>query len=176
MIARAVCGVVALTIHASASACPADATPRAAATVLSLQRPGQATLSFGPADLAALPQTALTQRQTVSSTGGASIDRSVVYSGVLLRDALAQSGFAASADRGARTAVIEAVATDGYRAVFSWGELFNSGRGEQVLLVRAQDGQALDAAAGPLALRSLADLRPGPRHVRNLCALVVRSL
>jgi hypothetical protein len=30
--------------------------------------------------------------------------------------------------------------------------------------------------AGPLALRALADLRPGPRHVRNLCALVLRPL
>lgn len=64
---------------------------------------------------------------------------------MLLRDVLARAGFGAATDRGARTGVVEAVATDGYRAVFSWGELFNASAGE-----------------------------PGPRHVRNLCALRVR--
>jgi hypothetical protein len=80
----------------------------------------------------------------------------------------------AATDRAARVGIVEAVATDNYRAVFSWGELFNSSLGDQVMVVSAQDGKALDATAGPLALRSLGDLRPGPRHVRNLCAIVVR--
>src|ERR1700674_1448555 len=31
-------------------------------------------------------------------------------------------------------------------------------------------------AVGPLAVRSPADIRPGPRHLRNLCALIVRRL
>ena len=70
--------------------------------------------------------------------------------------------------------VFDAIATDGYRAVFSWGELFNSDAGEQVLVIVAQDGKALDDREGPLALRALADRRPGPRHVRNLCAIVAR--
>jgi hypothetical protein len=60
--------------------------------------------------------------------------------------------------------------------LFSWGELFNAAVGDQVLVIRSQDGTPLDALAGPLALRALADLRPGPRHVRNLCALRVRPL
>ena len=41
-------------------------------------------------------------------------------------------------------------------------------------VIVAQDGRPLDAFAGPLALRALGDIRPGPRHVRNLCALLVR--
>ena len=70
--------------------------------------------------------------------------------------------------------MVEAVASDGYRALFSWGELFNTAVGDQVLVITQQDGRPLDAIAGPVALRSLADLRPGPRHVRNLCGVVVR--
>jgi hypothetical protein len=66
------------------------------------------------------------------------------------------------------------VASDGCRAFFSWGVLFNTAVGDQVLVITAQDGKPLDTAAGPVALRSLADLRPGPRHVRNLCAVLVR--
>ena len=78
--------------------------------------------------------------------------------------------------RDQRTRVFDAVATDGYRAVFSWGDLFNSDAAEQILIITAQDGRPLDAYEGPLALRALADRRPGPRHVRNLCAVIVRAL
>ena len=87
---------------------------------------------------------------------------------------LKNKGFGTTGDRGTRVGIVEAVATDGYRATFSWGELFNSSLGEQTLVIVAQDGRPLDAVEGPLALRSLADIRPGPRHVRNLCALLVR--
>jgi hypothetical protein len=62
----------------------------------------------------------------------------------------------------------------GYRAAFSWGELYNSSAGDHVLVIGSQDGVPLNAEQGPLALRALADTRPGPRHVRNLCALVLR--
>ena len=172
---KALCLIVACSIGAPAWACPTDAQPRAEATVLTVQLPGQATQSFSVAALAALPQTNLTQRLTVSSSSSNVTDRGVQYSGVLLRDVLTSVGFALANDRSARTGVVEAVASDGYRAVFSWGELYNNPVGEQVLIITAQDGRPLNVAAGPLALRSLADTRPGPRHVRNLCALIVPS-
>jgi hypothetical protein len=154
-------------------ACPGDAAPRPSDTLLVLRQGGTAPLAFDAGRLAALPRTTLTQSLRVSSTAGAAAERQTVLAGVLLRDLLVQAGFGGANDRAARTAVVEALASDGYRAVFSWGELFNAPVGEQVLVITSQDGRPLDAAAGPLALRSLADLRPGPRHVRNLCALVV---
>ena len=80
------------------------------------------------------------------------------------------------AGRGQRGLVFQAVATDGYRAVCSWGELFNSDTTEQVLVLQSQGGQALGNADGPLTLRALGGLRPGPRHVRNLCAIIVNTL
>ena len=136
----------------------------------------RATLTLSAADLAGLPQTERVQRRTLASSDSASqpvLEQSVRYSGVLLRDVLART-VPADDSRAARTLVFEAVATDGYRAVFTWGELFNSSAGEQVLVISAQDGRPLGAEQGPLALRALADFRPGPRHVRNLCGLAVR--
>jgi hypothetical protein len=167
-------GAAAMAAAVAAWACPADTVPRSAGTLLVVQGAGSATRSLGATELAALPATTLTQRQVVSSSASGATERSVTFSGQLLRDLLRDAGFGAPDDRGARDAVVEAVASDGYRALFSWGELFNTAVGDQVLVIGAQDGRPLDAAAGPLALRSLADLRPGPRHVRNLCALVVR--
>ena len=119
---------LALLLGASARACPTDAEPRAAGTVLTVQLPGQKPQSLGLAALAAWPQTTLTQRQSVASSGSGTTDRAVMYSGVLLRDVLTASGFASATDRSARTSIVEAVASDGYRAVLSWGELFNSRR------------------------------------------------
>lgn len=158
----------------SAAACPTDAAPRAASTLLTVQGPGIATQTLSATDLAALPATSLTQRQSVSSGQGVATERSLTYSGYLLRDILLNAGLGAPADRAARVASVELVATDGYRAVFSWGELFNTAVGDQVLVITAQDGRPLDVTAGPTAARSLADLRPGPRHVRNLCAVLIR--
>jgi hypothetical protein len=136
----------------------------------------QTALRLNAADLAALPQAERIQRRTLAATDGAAqpaLEHSVRYSGVLLRDVLS-SAVPADTSRAARTLVFEAVATDGYRAVFTWGEIFNSAAGDQVLVISAQDGRALNNEQGPLALRALADLRPGPRHVRNLCGVVVR--
>ncbi len=157
-------------------ACPVDTEPRPAGALLVVQGAGIATLVLGAPELSALPAATLTQRQIVSSSASASeaTERSITFSGPLMREVLLRAGLGLPNDRGARFAVIEAVASDGYRAVFSWGELFNTAVGDQVIVIASQDGRPLDSAAGPLALRSLADLRPGVRHVRNLCALVVR--
>ena len=157
-----------------ALACPTDSQPRAPGVLLTVQGASAGTQALDASDLARLPVTSLTQRQQVSSGASAASERSTIYTGVLLRDIVAKAGFGAAGDRSARVGIVEAVATDGYRATFSWGELFNSSLGEETLVIVAQDSRPLDAATGPLALRSLADIRPGPRHVRNLCALLVR--
>jgi hypothetical protein len=170
-----VLGAAVMSASAVGWACPVDTEPRHPGTLLVVQGAGIATLMLGAPELSALPAATLTQRLVVSSGASAATERSVTYSGQLMREVLLRAGLGLPNDRGARLTVIEAVATDGYRAVFSWGELFNTAVGDQVMVIRSQDGRPLDFVAGPVALRSLADLRPGARHVRNLCALVVHQ-
>jgi hypothetical protein len=152
---------------------------------------GNAIQHLQPSQLAALPgsQRSLQRRlvagipSTRSADSGtqrsataelpADAQSTTTFSGWLLRDVLAPVGYALPTDRGARLSGVEAVALDGWRAWFSWGEVFNSAAGEQMLVIQQVDGVALDTHAGPLALRALADTRPGPRHVRQLCALIV---
>jgi hypothetical protein len=171
---RWILGATVLSMCGLGWACPADTEPRQTGTLLVVQGAGIATLALGSPELSALPAVTLTQRQVVSSGASAATERSVAFSGQLLREVLLRAGLGVPNDRSARFAVVEAVATDGYRAIFSWGELFNTAIGDQVIVIASQDGRQLDTVAGPLALRSLADLRPGVRHVRTLCALVVR--
>lgn len=157
---------------AQAAPCPTDTSPRPADVLLVTTVAGATPVPLTRADLERLTSRSATTRRVVEREG-ARDEQALVYGGWLLRDVLVRGGFD-TAQRGTRTWVVEAVATDDYRAVFSWGELFNSALGDQVYVIGSQDGQALDAQAGPLALRALADQRPGPRHVRNLCALIVR--
>jgi hypothetical protein len=162
-----------LPAAALARPCPVDfAGP--AGTLLSIRAP--AVQHLAAADLGAPPQAERVQRRSVvgESASTPALEQGVRYGGVLLRDVLARSMQGEALRRVVRAATVEAIATDNYRASFSWGELFNSSAGDHVIVITSQDGVALNVEQGPLALRALADTRPGPRHVRNLCALVVR--
>jgi hypothetical protein len=177
LLAARVVGLPALIGLASgAAACPVDNSPRDAGALLILQADGSEPRVLGAAALSGSSAVALSQRLSVSGATGSGSERVVTYSGTLLRDLLLGAGIGGPADRTSRRMLIEAVASDGYRAFFTWGELFNTSVGDQVIVITARDGRALDAAAGPVALRSLGDYSPGPRHVRNLCAVIVRRL
>ena len=122
-----------------------------------------------------LPQTQITSQRRNQVTGSTNTVESydTVWGGVLLKDFLLKNGLESLPSRGLRNTRVEALATDGYKATFSWGEIFNSPAGSQILLITKQDGRFLDVQEGPVALRSLGDIRPGARHVRNLCAISV---
>jgi hypothetical protein len=166
--------VLCTSVFGARAACPAD--PSAPAdTLLSIQFGTEAPLRLGAAELARFAEQQRVQRRSVAASNAAASEQSVAYAGVLLRDVIASAPAYERQGRAQRWLTFEAVATDGYRAMFSWGELFNTDAAEHVLVIRARDGKPLDAAEGPLALRALADTRPGPRHVRNLCAIVART-
>ncbi len=65
---------------------------------------------------------------------------------------------------------VVAESQDGYRALFSWNELFNTAVGEGVLLAWP-DGQP----AGPFALLSLHDRATGPRFVQSLASVTLHQ-
>jgi len=73
-----------------------------------------------------------------------------------------------------RKTVVVAIARDGYRAVFSWPELFNTDAGAQVMVGYERDGAPL--ADGPLVVLAPGDIRLGPRHVKWLQRIEVRTL
>ena len=72
-----------------------------------------------------------------------------------------------------RKTIVVATASDGYKAVFSWAELFNTAIGDGVLIVYERDGKPLGDDEGRIALVSLKDTRPGPRHVKWLATVDV---
>jgi len=75
-----------------------------------------------------------------------------------------------------RRSIVVATASDGYKAVFSWAELFNTAIGDGVLIVYERDGKPLADDEGRIALVSLKDTRPGPRHVKWLSSIAVERV
>jgi hypothetical protein len=66
-----------------------------------------------------------------------------------------------------------AMATDGYRVVFSWNELFNSAIGETVYIVLEKDGKKVSETDDSILTVSSADIRTGRRFVKNLSAIII---
>ncbi len=98
------------------------------------------------------------------------------YAGVRLADLLEEARIRSDAPRALRRTYVVALATDGYQAVFSWGELFNTSIGREVIVAIERDAQPLRDGEGRFTLVSLADLRPGPRHVKWLTRIDVRRV
>jgi DMSO/TMAO reductase YedYZ molybdopterin-dependent catalytic subunit len=115
-----------------------------------------------------------TVREQGATTGAQETARR--YTGCLLRDVLDRAKLVEKNRMDLRKSVVILTASDGYRAVFSWAELYLSPIGDGVLIVYERDGAALPDTEGPLALVSLKDTRPGPRHVKWLRTIEVRAL
>jgi len=113
-------------------------------------------------------------RDSGSSTGDAAVARR--YTGCLLRDVLERAHPVEKQRFDLRKSVVIATASDGYRAVFSWAELYLSPIGDGVLVIYERDGLPLADDEGKIALVSLRDTRPGPRHVKWLQSIELRTL
>jgi DMSO/TMAO reductase YedYZ molybdopterin-dependent catalytic subunit len=98
------------------------------------------------------------------------------YGGIRLTELLEEADIRQDDRHALRRSYVVAVASDGYQAVFSWGELFNTPIGRGVLVAFERDGAPLREGEGRIALVSLADERPGPRHVKWLTRIDVRRV
>jgi hypothetical protein len=74
-----------------------------------------------------------------------------------------------------RVAIV-AESGEGYRALFSWNEVFNSVVGDGVIVAWDCDDAPLPAPAGPFALASLYDRATGPLYVQRLASVELHKL
>jgi DMSO/TMAO reductase YedYZ molybdopterin-dependent catalytic subunit len=98
------------------------------------------------------------------------------YSGLRLVDLLEEADIRRDARQALRRTYVVAIASDGYLAVFSWGELFNTPVGADVIVAFERDGEPLRDGEGRISLVSLSDIRSGVRHVKWLNRIEVKRL
>jgi len=93
------------------------------------------------------------------------------YTGVPLAALVLQAEPAFEQRTDFKRVALVAESVEGYRALFSWGEVFNTPVGDGVL-VAWPSGQT----EGPVALVSLQDLATGPRFVQGLAGVTLWRL
>jgi hypothetical protein len=107
---------------------------------------------------------------------GANVGKLENFKGVRLRDILEKAVIKAPGHNDVKKMVIIASASDGYKVVFSWSEVFNSPIGEGVMVFFEKDGLPLGDDEGRIAMVSTKDIRTGPRHVKWLQDVEVRKI
>jgi DMSO/TMAO reductase YedYZ molybdopterin-dependent catalytic subunit len=160
--------LLACLIHVSRAqtTSPAAATPAAAAK-LEIKGDVGKPLSLSVEDLRAMP------RKTLKVTNEHE-KKDETYEGVLLSDLLKQAGVpSGSSLRGAALATyIVAEASDGYRVVFSIGEIDPDVHDSEIIVADTMNGGAMGENVGPLRMVAPQDKRPA-RWVRMLRSLTV---
>ncbi len=160
---------LACTALAHAEAGPPPAVPPTSLTVSGgVERPS----TWSVDDLKKRPAQQIGELRLPGKDGG----KPAVLRGVRLRDLLDEAKIVSRDHHTVKKLAIIATATDGYKVVFSWSELFNSPAGDSVLVLFERDGKPLGREEGPLALIAGKDLRTGPRHVKWLQAVEVRQI
>jgi DMSO/TMAO reductase YedYZ molybdopterin-dependent catalytic subunit len=164
--------VAALLGQASAQA------PGRVTTTLTVKGNVARELTLSVEELKQLPRKELEDARTVRDAASSGAGSPLVrrYAGCLLRDVLDRAQPVERSRFDLRRSIVIATASDGYRAVFSWAELYLSPIGDAALVVVERDGQPLDDSEGRIALISLGDTRPGPRHVKWLQSIELRTL
>src|SRR5262249_24195166 len=150
-----------LTLAAARTAVCAE--PSATSTQLVVAGEVQRELRLSPDDVREIAK-----RRGIAEQNG--------YRAVRLADLLAEAGMKDDAKLALRRTYVVAIAADDYPAVFSWGGRLNTAVGRAVLVAVDRDGVPLREGEGRFALVSLADERPGPRHVKWLTRIDVRRV
>jgi hypothetical protein len=93
--------------------------------------------------------------------------------GVLLRDVLQQVILDTDNPKLYSEYYFVCKATDGYKAVYSWNELFNTATGNTVYIVTEKEQKNMTDDQDNILMISTQDLRTGRRYVKNLETIYV---
>ena len=88
--------------------------------------------------------------------------------GVLIEKVLQKADVLKGEHNDTKKMFIVASASDGYKVVFSWQEIFNTVIGGGVAVLTERDGKPLEEGGGRLDLISTLDYYAGSRYVKNL--------
>lgn len=135
---------------------------------VTIESPVSAALELGVDQLRSMPSREL----LLPTRSGAQS----AFKGVRLRDVLNAAGLENYSHFDRRRSAIVATASDGWRTVFSWAEVFDAPAGEDILVYLEKDGAALGENDGRIALVAGGDPRPEARHLKWLRRIEVRRI
>jgi hypothetical protein len=96
--------------------------------------------------------------------------------GVLLKDILSKVEIDAETPKVLSEYYFVCIASDNYKAVFSWNEIFNSATGNSVYILTGHDGKPASALDNRIALVSPKDQMTGRRYVKGLQKIIIERV
>ncbi|HEY4935574.1 MAG TPA: molybdopterin-binding protein [Puia sp.] len=93
--------------------------------------------------------------------------------GVLLKDILSAIPFNNENPKVLSEYYVECQATDGYRVLFSWNEIFNSGTGKHVMIITNKNGMNVSQLDDRIALITPGDQATGRKYVKWLNRIII---
>ena len=96
--------------------------------------------------------------------------------GVLVKDILNKVEIDAETPKVLSEYYFVCIASDNYKVVFSWNEIFNSATGKSVYILTGHDGKPASALDNRIAFVSPKDEMTGRRYVKGLQKIVVERV
>lgn len=130
---------------------------------------------FTVSQLDSFPQTAL-KDQVIYNHKGETKDTIKNLKGVLLTEVLKNTTFVYDKPKDLSEFYLVCIASDGYKVVFSWNELYNTDIGKTVYLLTQIDGKPLKDIEQRMVLLCVADFKSGRRYVKSLDRIEVKRV
>jgi len=95
--------------------------------------------------------------------------------GILLKTLIDSAGIHADKPKDYSELYIVLTASDNYKNVYSWNELFNSEIGNHIYVVTGMDGKTMDEMPDRILVLSAGDFNAGRRHLKGLVNIEVKK-
>jgi tRNA U34 2-thiouridine synthase MnmA/TrmU len=131
--------------------------------------------TFSISDLDAFPKITIPDQTLYNHKG--EVKSSVKnMKGVLLKTVLESTEFDYEKPKELNEFYFVFVATDGYKVVFSWNEIYNTEAGNNFYIITEMDGKKLNDLEQRIPFISTADLKSGRRYIKALEKIQVKRI
>jgi hypothetical protein len=96
--------------------------------------------------------------------------------GVLLKDLFAKADFQTEKPRELNEFYFVFIASDNYKVVFSWNEIFNTETGNNLYIITEQDGKRIKEMDERILVVSPNDFITGRRYIKGLKEIIVKRV
>lgn len=96
--------------------------------------------------------------------------------GILLKDVIEKAVIDISSPKLLSEIYITCIASDNYKVVFSWNELFNTDIGNHVLVIMESDGKQAKDNEDRIVILSGSDQATGRRYVKGLVKIIIEQV
>ena len=93
--------------------------------------------------------------------------------GVLLKDVLETIPIDEKDPKKLSECYFTFIASDGYKVVYSWNEIFNSETGNHIFLITEKEGKSISKMEERILLVTTSDFKTGRRHIKSLKKIII---